>query len=544
MKRIVSGVCILLFFLLISPSIVGINIGIKSTELIIYTKTVELQKEVRNGHIWSEDATISVGDLVEFRIKAKNTGFINVDNVKIEDILPSQLLYVSSNPVAQIRSNVVSWITNFTGGETKYFYVTARATSTSTSFTNTVYARWNNYVIGRDTANLTIKSFSNLDIDSEASTEKHNQTTTTSTVSSQQRIKENDSENLTNNENSISNTTPILSSQQNNNETLMTPDKYSDKKTTNDENNLNANVSGFFNNSSSSTNSDNLYRIWTGKKDEVLWAVDISALANNKDEMNKSYDKLREIFENCRTLKSFYNRINEIIEDGTWTVDYRGYKLSKIVDVVYQNKHNKRKTTLWCHQQAILFAAGVKAMFSHYDEKVGDYVLDEGHGDFKFEFWREFDTQPPVYPWRSHYFTVVEMWDGEQIEKKKVDTWKNRYEKWDKNREPSCLGIQPERNSLMYTITVNVSTDDRSNTLVENNLCSNISGTTGLTTSTYSSTEEERGNVEDNTASLLKPGDNVSNNISKNESSINKDSNFTVSIPPNISLNINPSLLI
>jgi len=185
--------------------------------------------------------------------------------------------------------------------------------------------------------------------------------------------------------------------------------------------------------------------------------------ANNRREMlsENTYEKLRIFFSNCSTPSDFYIRINESIVDlnetDTSQHDLYGWDLSEIVDMAL----NKEDPILWCHQQATLFAAGVKAMFSHYDEQIGRFVLNDDVGDFKLEMWRSFSLVPPIAPYRSHRTLVIDIWNGEDyflideefVDKIEVDTSADDpIREWDKRND--CLlypFLGAKLNSFLYT---------------------------------------------------------------------------------------------
>lgn len=158
--------------------------------------------------------------------------------------------------------------------------------------------------------------------------------------------------------------------------------------------------------------------------------------ANCDDELlkNDTYDKLRAFFSCCDTPSEFYGRIQQYVCDaeiaGPGDISIIEMPvLSFIVNTIVDYN-----ATLYCHQQALLLAVGIKAMFSHYNVEMGAFVLVDGCGDFKLEFWRSFDLRPPIRPYQSHLQLVIDEWNGAKIfeinnigaDKIEVDTWEKR----------------------------------------------------------------------------------------------------------------------
>jgi hypothetical protein len=130
-------------------------------------------------------------------------------------------------------------------------------------------------------------------------------------------------------------------------------------------------------------------------------------------------------------------------------------RLSVIVDTIADNK-----STLWCTQQTFLFIAGVKAMFSNYDEKLRRYILNDECGDFKLEIWRCWLHFPPKLPFRTHVQIVVDMWNGtdtfeitdKNADKIEIDNWENEYRAFDKTNDCLIYSFFPAKiNSVLYT---------------------------------------------------------------------------------------------
>ncbi len=157
---------------------------------------------------------------------------------------------------------------------------------------------------------------------------------------------------------------------------------------------------------------------------------------NTKD----TYQKLRKFFSGCKSPIDFYERIQETVKDAykEGNPDTSETSLSRIVEEIEDNKAN-----LHCVQQSLLLCAGIKAMYSNYDEKENRYYLDENYQEFKLEIWRSFDLTPPILPYRSHAQVVIDVWngtdyfeiDGKQVDKIEVDTWENEFRTFNKENE-------------------------------------------------------------------------------------------------------------
>jgi hypothetical protein len=201
--------------------------------------------------------------------------------------------------------------------------------------------------------------------------------------------------------------------------------------------------------------------VWEDRVQE-LW-IDELSFANDEGALlkNNTFEKLTLFFVNCSTPEDFYWRIRDSVisinTSNPWQHDLEGFDLVQIVDLLFSGK----KPVLWCHQQAVLFAAGVKAMFSHFDEQLGRFVLNEGCGTFRLELWRSFSLTRPVFPYRSHRQLVIDTWngnemfsvDGKMVDKIEVDTAEGEpIREWHKTNECLFYPFLPARlNSIMYT---------------------------------------------------------------------------------------------
>lgn len=181
-----------------------------------------------------------------------------------------------------------------------------------------------------------------------------------------------------------------------------------------------------------------------------IWSV--AKYANDDAEMNKVisnqttsmkvYNWLKDVlFKGCSSMRSFYQRMEELCKDardpdeGNPSPDlYRWQKkLSVIVQKVLEKRDNQERASLFCHQQAILLAAAIKARFSvPYGST---YVLKSGYGDFTFYFNMGQDGYPS-----GHVQLVVDKWNGSDwfydrknhtwFNKWEIDTWEDQYRGW------------------------------------------------------------------------------------------------------------------
>jgi len=159
-----------------------------------------------------------------------------------------------------------------------------------------------------------------------------------------------------------------------------------------------------------------------------------ASYANDDEEMDKkTFDSLRSFFKGCKDSKDFYDRMQLKVKDAGRNqslpaLSMNKIRLSEIVNVVLSGSHS-----LWCHQQAILLAGGIKAIFSYYNESKGKCFLDDAFSAFDLCFYRSYDTTftQPWFPWRSHIQIVVWEWNGDASRYIEIDTWEDEYEKYD-----------------------------------------------------------------------------------------------------------------
>lgn len=91
-------------------------------ETCIYNKSFEIEKKVRiqGDNTWKDKVTdVKQDEIVEFKIKIKNVGEIEVDNMKMKDILPDEMDRVGG-------SGLTEYWDNFEPGDTKEFKIEAK----------------------------------------------------------------------------------------------------------------------------------------------------------------------------------------------------------------------------------------------------------------------------------------------------------------------------------------------------------------------------------------------------------------------------------
>ena len=168
------------------------------------------------------------------------------------------------------------------------------------------------------------------------------------------------------------------------------------------------------------------------------------------------YDFLRSFFRDCGLSRlDFFFRIHPKILDATslrgHDLDMKIYDLSEIVKVV----KNKERPRLWCHQQAIFLAAGIKASFSSYDENENVFIPHPDY-DFKISFFRSYDySHFPILPYKSHVQIVLKSWPTEDEYNpygwEEMDTWDDVYVR------PGLGKDATEENSILSTKDVSIS---------------------------------------------------------------------------------------
>ena len=200
-------------------------------------------------------------------------------------------------------------------------------------------------------------------------------------------------------------------------------------------------------------------KVWKHRLREPFFIYYMNFVRDSELQKNNTYDKLRTFFNGCDTPQEFYDRIQKYVNESLDVNDYdlsmNEFRLPNIVDTIVDNN-----ATLFCQQQTFLFAAGIKAMYSHYDNQTKRFVLNDGCGDFKIEIWRSFDLNPPILPFRSHVQIVIDKWNGtdtflineKTVDKIETDTWENEYREFNKRDDSLFYPFFPSKlNSVMYT---------------------------------------------------------------------------------------------
>lgn len=88
----------------------------------VYNKNFDIEKKVRKegDDSWKDKVTnVKKGEIVEFRVKIKNDGDIDVDDMKMEDKLPREMERVGG-------SGLTEYWDDFEKGESKTFIIKAR----------------------------------------------------------------------------------------------------------------------------------------------------------------------------------------------------------------------------------------------------------------------------------------------------------------------------------------------------------------------------------------------------------------------------------
>ncbi len=143
--------------------------------------------------------------------------------------------------------------------------------------------------------------------------------------------------------------------------------------------------------------------IWKSRFVDGIWNV--AKFANDEKELLKAYDEITKIYDGCISYEDFYERTKEIMQPAHGNSLFFSRKISKITDFVLNAMKKKKMAKLWCYQQAILIAAGIKAIHSHWDEKIRAYTTNE-----KFELRFYVGRKE-----RSHVELVIYEWKGEKI---------------------------------------------------------------------------------------------------------------------------------
>ena len=101
-------------------------------ETCIINKSFRIEKKVRkdDGDDWEDKVTgVEEDEVIEFRIRIKNTGELETDDMKMEDFLPDELIRVGGDGLTE------EW-DNFEPGETKEFIIKVKIDSDEFDRTN------------------------------------------------------------------------------------------------------------------------------------------------------------------------------------------------------------------------------------------------------------------------------------------------------------------------------------------------------------------------------------------------------------------------
>jgi len=128
-------------------------------ERCIINKSFRIEKEVRikGDSTWREKVILEdLDDIVEFRITVRNTGELEVDDVKMEDILPDELKRVGG-------SGLTETFDNFKPGDSEKFIIEAELTddakdeNKSDCFVNRARVIYKDHVEGEDVATVCVE---------------------------------------------------------------------------------------------------------------------------------------------------------------------------------------------------------------------------------------------------------------------------------------------------------------------------------------------------------------------------------------------------
>ena len=129
-------------------------------ERCIINKSFRIEKEVRikGDSTWREKVILEdLDDIVEFRITVRNTGELEVDDVKMEDILPDELKRVGG-------SGLTEDFDNFKPGDSEKFVIEAELTDDAKDekkancFVNRAKVIYKDHVEGEDVATVCVET--------------------------------------------------------------------------------------------------------------------------------------------------------------------------------------------------------------------------------------------------------------------------------------------------------------------------------------------------------------------------------------------------
>ncbi|MBN1280143.1 MAG: hypothetical protein JXA00_00670 [Candidatus Thermoplasmatota archaeon] len=191
-----------------------------------------------------------------------------------------------------------------------------------------------------------------------------------------------------------------------------------------------------------------------------MWYVRDSELHTNQTD-----EKLRGFFTGCQTPRDFYDRIQQHVRDSFREIIYTDLDMNmRSLPVIVDTLLSNDTVFLFCHHQAFIFAAGVKAMFSTYDEQTNRYVLNAGCSDFSLEIWRSADLHEPILPYRSHVQIIIDEWNGTSVfelnnvttDRIEADNWEDEFRPFNQFDDvpfPRCFPrfFSALKNSLLET---------------------------------------------------------------------------------------------
>lgn len=133
-KGIVVSAAMFAVAMVVKPNTV--YAGCESTygggETCIYNKSFEIEKKVRieGDNEWKDKVVdVEEGETVEFRIKVKNVGEVEVDDMKYEDFLPDEMYRTGG-------SGLTEYWDNFEPGETVEFKLEAKVDESEYDYEN------------------------------------------------------------------------------------------------------------------------------------------------------------------------------------------------------------------------------------------------------------------------------------------------------------------------------------------------------------------------------------------------------------------------
>ena len=211
------------------------------------------------------------------------------------------------------------------------------------------------------------------------------------------------------------------------------------------------------------TNNNQKIKIWDIQNKDIFFENRIENIEDAELLKYNTYENLKVLFNGCETPRDFYQKIQEEINDYFFEdsgnkntmISIKNENISDIVNVSIDSN-----TVLCSYQQALLLAAGIKSIFSVYNEEENQFELKPNCGDFKIEIWRSKCYIPPIILFRSRLKIVVDVWNGTdlfelngvQYDKIELDTYQNNYRGFNKFNDFLFCPISPSKlNSVLIT---------------------------------------------------------------------------------------------